>query len=1198
MIKTLLKSKRGITLTELVVALSLLMIIVVGTTPALMSSYEGLYTAGQYTQDTYEAKSEIENTLATRNTRNTYPGFVVNFQNFGEVAELNGKRAVSSLEASLESLFAGAKVHIAVISSKYVNDDFAGTGYHDVVIQTTNIDFGTTNEYEAQAKLAVNTPTDIKAGSTAKLLDLTFILPNKMAAGEAEVYSWGNTNSRYASVDYDHIKVDPLTGRIAIRINGFDFTQSPIKILATYIDENKKVQSTFTYLHIKTPTIIAAGETSTYDYYTSPGVVELSAVNQGSANNTSALSFNFFGRDMRTDNATGTQAIPAGTIFKSVNWITETTRNGDFVGGTSYEPSYYVLTGTNGAIYRTYTFTGENAVRGKVNISTTDPQTNGTNQSGADVIGVSDKPIILADRTGSIIYPAVWGGDFSHIYGYSAYHLYGNYLGEDTWYTQSAKNSGVGQPGYYSNTARFGYFYNGYGFNYNYNTQNSKKISYILTELENGLRVGGFMDNPGDYDAGVNRIWERPLNLDGSGQGEESQSYSNSGKGYWYKKAGENLLRCVNISINKSGENFRDKHLNQLPVYFANNGSGDEGRWSDVTFAQLRIKGLTTISPNFLYEQKDNDDDKISSFKFVFNNTTNKSKVTVTDAVYIPSTDPTAPGEMFYVGSVAAYGIVNQNDNASGSANYAAKFLNNGSVKGYPTTYYIMGNDDSTATSIYKYSATAQERQSGNEQISQNKAQITGTGVKANSDESREFFVTRNSGANSQQLFSDLLFTMGFASNREMVYSKIVYGKDESGTLQQSYKYYESFYFKSRYGDTLGTHVPTLYMNGTAATQNSNRNSNGYSNNITDDYLNKPNNDYYNVWFPGEMYNLTKTATKEGVTVSAGYAVSGSTYTWINPNQSSNTSTALGGLYNDGVISGMVLGSDTSYSSLLYFKDTENFDNVHLGDGTVSYYSGDKTYRHLLAGGDQNFNYGTHQRDSVQFTAIDIGIQYKSEGAGEKADYYAYYADNKGRVFRSKIATRTTSGSTKGTPQMVSYVSDIIYQQGDTAMPKSDTIGYMEQLDCHPDADKNFQTIFDEITSIKIDGSLVFVTGKPNQANAATINTKGVPVVVGEVDDSTGAITWFTAYIRTDTSAAYHTPQDLVVLSGYLYLAGTCENQSVANKGFIAAVNTANIRNDIRALKADSTKPREKVYTKLYTAVPDRLYAIDGHMSE
>ncbi|MBR2875866.1 MAG: type II secretion system protein, partial [Clostridia bacterium] len=95
-----IKDKRGMTLTEILVAITILMIVIVGTTPLMLSSYDNLYTAGEYTQKAYDAKSDIEDILATRNSLDVYPNFKVNFKNLGEVASINGRRAVSSLESS------------------------------------------------------------------------------------------------------------------------------------------------------------------------------------------------------------------------------------------------------------------------------------------------------------------------------------------------------------------------------------------------------------------------------------------------------------------------------------------------------------------------------------------------------------------------------------------------------------------------------------------------------------------------------------------------------------------------------------------------------------------------------------------------------------------------------------------------------------------------------------------------------------------------------------------------------------------------------------------------------------------------------------------------------------------------------------------------------------------------------------------
>ena len=209
------------TLMEILVALSLLMIIIVGTTPVMLQAYNGLYKAGEYTQDTYEAKSEIEEKLATRNTRNIYPGFIVNFNNLGDVVEVNGRRAVSSLYGSLETLFTNGKVHVAIVSAKTVNDDYSANGFvpgvngatsttagwHEVVLQTTNLDFGTTNAAEAQSHVSLNTNDVIQNGGlkvdaegevsdtsgTLKIIDISFIKPDKRATGTASVYTYNRS---------------------------------------------------------------------------------------------------------------------------------------------------------------------------------------------------------------------------------------------------------------------------------------------------------------------------------------------------------------------------------------------------------------------------------------------------------------------------------------------------------------------------------------------------------------------------------------------------------------------------------------------------------------------------------------------------------------------------------------------------------------------------------------------------------------------------------------------------------------------------------------------------------------------------------------------------------------------------------------------------------------------------------------------
>ncbi len=1247
--KRLLKSKCGMTLMEILVALSLLMIIIVGTTPIMLQAYNGLYTAGEYTQNVYNAKTEVEDQLATRSSIINYSGFQVNFENLGEVASVNAKRAVSSLKNSLEALFTNARVRIYIASGSEVDDN---QEYHSIVLQTVNLAFKTDNIRFDGGVEAGNLLSPEESG---KKIDISAYLPIKSSAANtaASVYS----DARKAKVSLVNDSTNPAAGRIGIRISSdkypIDFTTSPIKIVVTYLDENHKPKKVHTYLTIKTPTIMIAGETNgNVQYYTTAGVVE-TLDNDGNVIN---RTLDLEGRRMnigydtktgdRSDSlgAASTQVVPSNTVFKSINWITEYARTtgGSGAGSenvqyanTIYEPEYYVLTGTNGAIYRTYSFTDPGDITGKVNLDTTDNDILGINglllnnftkktQNGKDVMGIQDTEIYLDDRASTVVYPAVWGGDFSHIYGYSTYGTSVGYKGTDNWYTQSGTDTGVGQAGFYSNIANYGYYYNGYGMTFSAYTQNSKKISYILTERENALRVGGLMKDPGNYDYGHNRIWERYYwqKTDGSWTSENFETKNAKDQmdtWYYHTKINggttkENHARSAITELKEEGLNYTDSgvSLNQLPTYFCDIGSdGDLYRRGDQGFAQIRIKALTTLSPRFILErwvhsgEKDGIDTQLSSVKFVYNKDSNKSKITVTDAVYIPSATAGTQGSVFYVGTVAAYGLIHQTDNAHSGANDAARIWNNGSDNtGYVSTYWLMSSDDGTETTAYKYMAPVKgtgqyvdgkydhtyNRNLMNETdvfpmltegentllpgVSPYKVKITG--AKLNTDDSREFFITRSGDANAAgvkyALFTDLYFTMGFASNREMVYSKIVYGK-VNNVLEEAFKYCEPLYYLSHYNDE--NHFANGYFNQTQYTKiaydKKSRDNGNSSTNATSQYFNSPDNDYYNVWFPGEMYNLTKVATKDNVTVAVGYAVSGSTYTYINPAVSSNSSTALSGIHNDGVISGMVLGQDSAFKSLLYFKDATNFDKTSLSNGDVSYYTGDSEYDKLW--GKDGTNIGSNSRDSVQFTCVDISVVE----SGDTSYYYAYYADNKGRVFRSLVATR---GKDDAAATMVNYISD------KSSSPGIEKVSYMEEQNIVVgDTTEKIGKYFESIKSIETYDDLIVITGHSK-------GTGNVNVAVGVIDKAnpTNAPTW--KILRW--AWANYVIHDTLIQDGYIYCVGENINSGYES-GCVYATTLDMLR--VKPHNSELTYGAGKdvlFYENLWTANKLSFYAIAG----
>ena len=1252
--KRLLKNNLGMTLMEILVALTLLMIVIVGTTPVMLSAFDGLYTAGEFTQDTYEAKSEVEDKLATRNTKDIYnPGFQVNFQNIGEVANINARRAVSSLYGSLETLFSNGKVHIAIVSAKNVNDDYAGDGYHEVIIQTSNLDFGddVKKKSDAAAKIAINTESDVVDGDAdrEKIIDLTFIKPNKQADGDAKVYTYKDDPSttdvvetaQLANVDYSAIDVDHVTGRITVRINGFDFTQSPIKIRASYLDENNKKQTTETYLFIDQPTIMAVGETNKTDangnriaYYTTPGVVEVPV--KGSTTGAKEKVFEIYPRTMRIENVTSTQTIPANTIFKSANWITESTKDGELTDN-AYNSSYYVITGTNGVIYRTYTMKSTNDILGKVTINADDSEfginglklntLTGASQLREDVVGMKDKDIILADKYATLVYPAFWGGDFSHIFGWSAYGEEAGYTERTnpthpngTWYTQHSSDvttndsdsdgtndtrvEGIGSAGYYSNLAAFGYYYNGYALNTPYYSMNSKKISYVLTEVPYAMRIGAFMGDVGSVDdygydgTTLDRIWEQPNYADGEHQNELfDMKYSKDSTQAWYYAApNSSMPRSVIVQCNEGANNFTNNCLKTLPVYMVNNTGDNEGhRRPDQGFAQLRIKALTTLSPETVYNRGGHTDEP-EHMRVAYDYNDNYSKITVTDSVYLPATDST-PGGMFYIGTVAAYSLINQVDNIGiNDDGPDVEGVNNNATSntGRMSSYWVVSDDNGTTTTIYKTSQDSDgvdhvdkdpdeyDHDLDHEALRQilmdettrknnyfgTTATDLDTPIKVNSAEAKKFFITqplevfsntaKESGYGflglekksitryyyrekvSGRVFSDVCFTMGYTSNREIVYTNIVYGKDENGDLVQSLKFCEPYYFQSHYDKA--DKNPYLYMN--SSTDNASE---------TKAYLNNVDNDYYNVWFPGEMYNLTKTATKDGVTVAVGYAVAGSSYTYHNTYK--NASTALGGIFNDGVLAGMVLGQDAAFTNLLYYKDNKTFDSTSLTSGDVQYkHHGYPAEQSSTEGSLKDYTdlgsttwttYGMHTRDSVQFTAVDLSIEktdvVKDATTGEALSwtdkYYAYYADNKGRVYRSLVATKNDDGSV----EMVSHIADQEKVLDSNGNSTRNAPSYMEEQKI---GGKSIGDYFEKITSIKADGGLVIVSG---------YSKEGFCIAVGEVSEEGNAPTW--KIVKGSGCDATYKVNDMLIRDGYVYIAG-----SKTSGGFVFAVEMAALK--------------------------------------
>lgn len=1234
------------TLMEILVALSLLLIIIVGTTPVMLQAYDGLYTAGEYTQNVYEAKSEIEDQLAQGIGFGSLKGYGVNFgikdisgnfTDLGQVATINGKRAVSSLYTSLETVFTNSKAYVAIVSSKVINDDKL---VKTVILQTTNIGFEYSNEDDGAGgkktttTIGVNKPEDVN--NKVKDIDITAIIPDKSKISsqeETKIYAGDDNHKAVVEV----VKADPVTGRITIEISDakagrVDFTNSPVKIVVTYRDENDKTRKVSCYLTIKTPTILMAGETtSKVDYYTSAGV-ETVFVDGGDNEDTQTVkstslqvdprvmsidefsadytyTFNYklegagaFGRDK---SATATIKIDSGasaiqkeqasfattsdetvinkttTNFKSINWIYNDTTT------ANVEP-YYVMTGSNGAIYRTYSFTGSNS-----DLMTT---------VGIDT--ASQPGYSLANKQQTKVYQSLWGGDKAHQFGYSTHHKSMGYSNGDwSWMTEDGSNYGKGAPSAnaYSTKAHYAYYYNGYGMTYDYDAQASRRISYILTEFGHSMRIGGIMGSLSAYNENYNRIWEQILPNEKDGGDDKS---------YFWKEKG-------------------DEFSTTPPIYYVGGAGKDTN--NDFNFTQIRLKYLTTLYPEYMFKNERPEEDTQASSVSWLNSTNDHANVIVTDAVYIPPSGKagdTTTGKMFYIGTVAAYAMVNQTDNAYSGDNWAQKNDIDDDKFGARSGYAIISDPIGTTTSVYKHSKTMSVTGHDGDAIHNFKVDVKGpldpntTSYSTSDYYAKEFFVSRPVGVTKSILFNDLLFTMGFTSNREMVYSQIVY----DGT-NEAYKSYEPLYFTSNYGTS--ARQPNLYM----SKVNGNLQAvSGYAYDNYKNYFNSPDNDYYNVWFPGEMYNLTKTATKDNVTVAVGYTVAASTYQYMEPGHQSNTSTAMGGIYNDGVLACMIGGQDTSMKNLLYFKDNDTFDSTSLSTqaqdktykGIKDLYAADRYYDYANPSGtafnyDGNADatnngkadytwlkskgYGTHTRQSIQFTAVDIAVLHNFDSSTNKehAEYYAVYADNTGRLFASKVADKwsTIKDPENYDPENpgdgVSDVSlnkvDYILSATHSASANTANTNFSTMLELKVqvnDEEKSLSNYFDKITTIRCDGNTVLVGGysKGDWTLVVGVLDPGVAFYKVEIADTTANGVKF-----SEDNAV----EDILLLGGYAYFVG---KNTADNTGWVYAHSL----DDIVRIAQATTKPGASdaltFNSNHFKKLEKPVYAIAGHESD
>ncbi len=1156
------KSKKGLTYVELLTALALLSLIVVSFTPMLLSSYETIYKAGEITEDVYDSKQEMEKGLARRDATlslNLGISFNLNTEKLFENINVVGKKIVSSAKESFETAFGIAMAKVKIVSSQRVPDDRSN---HDITLQTSGLEY----EKVTVGKFphTIDTQTG-KSGLDPKTIHIEIIAPNKNlggggAAGGTEGSSGATTdeavyagsNPNYCKIklvgtdkeidDTNTVKINhkETNGKISINVSSgtstpLDFTLSPLKVKVYYVNTRGKTATVSTYLFIEAPTLLFAGETKNgIDYFTSAGVETLTEETEkiNSKGEKELVKDTTYilraeGRTMRTENSPVLETYfgsPSnkGVIIRNVSWIDNDETEG-------LDP-YYVMTGTKGAIYRMYNYTSSST--DVYNLSqyldlTTRKVTDDTNGDAVSyTAGYATAPVqqTVVDKTfelntGERVYGSLWSGDSTDIFDYSTRGDAMNYGldeyddNDNCWLTAAQttiSNKTVNT--YKTNSkyhlfgmqATYSYHYNGDRLGFSYKTQKSRTISYILTEYQYPMRSLGHLQYEGNFQ-GYNMPWHSSYSI--LGHVEENSDANTivmfNGQSSWMLGNGDML------------NNFNQSN-----------------------FAQLKITNLGSYNPscingNSFMATGDDGDGREGSRKISsgYNLITNgeQSNINLTASIYIPSAGSNS-GELVYLGTINAYVHFQQKDNLSTDANKHKNVKNDDDEsQGAITEYVAIGSSDGVGTTIWRYNYTKVGTHSGlgnDNGITAQMSQKLDESKNKTGDDRRAFFVSRNNNEWKGSFMNDVNFTFGYSSNRGKVYKEIVYDTDVD-----KFRSYEPYYYLSHYGvgGTTSNGSPNKTPTGSTVGSATNRN-------VAD-------NDYYNIWFPGEMYNLTKAVSKDGVTVAVGYAVSGSTYQWINPNQTTNTSTALGGIYNDGVLSVSIEGqNDGALTNLLYFKDNQTMDKDYLTTQYIDTYPNNKEYKDAF--GSQG-DYGTHDRRSIQFTAVDLVVETMKASETDKTSeikYYAYYGDNTGRVFRSLVATATgkdagDSGANVSGLTMVPYIKDLTFS-GTAATGASS----MEEILV---GGKSLNTIFKNIGTIDATDDLVIITGE-----MADGGEESFVVGVNEIIDEDGNKEWKWRLVKN--CGFKSVINDATIVGGYYYIVGN---------GWMAGVSIDNFRN-------------------------------------
>lgn len=1185
--KNRILNKLGMTYVELLCALSLLSLIVVMFTPMLLSSYETLYKAGERVEGVYDSKTEIEEGLAERFSEVT---ITIDGVSFATSLEDNAsalfqsmnvklKKVVSSLQEGLETAFGTARASVDIISPRIVYDD---QDNHDVVIQTTGIEyskvkFGTyttdealIEEYERELE-----SVDEKGDYGTGYMLIEVIVPDKTgdiyvdepivykAKNLATVSINGTAVSAGSELTLSNLSND---GRITLNVSGvpggdeLDFTQSPVRISVYYVNTRGKVKSTSDYLTIEPPTMMLAGLTnSNVDYYTSSGVEKSDVITAGDNKTTIQTTYSLTAqaRKMRTANSglLGSSDAPGSTDTKiqTITWVASDENS-------SLRP-YYVMAGTNSKVYRMYNFNKATTLSAVFTEST---------GSTVSATNTKDATTILSDGTQA--HPSFWSGEISDQYSFHTMYKSSTYgAADDNDVDCSAPQTDddiagstdlVGtQYNKFDKNLRYSMLFCSFGTGYTYASQMSRKVSYVLTEAgDKSYRIAGKKLILTQF-TGYHVPWE-----------EEFTKYA-----YGTFVANTSAETAVYFAAYKT--------KTTEGISYASNPH------TDMHMAYVRLNSYTNINPLELgndsttYSRFVNSGDFWSPYgeseesimdTTAYRNYTNyvstdySCNVNITSSVYLPGAGSAGQGQVIYFGTVPSYALMQQrSDVEKGNT----KMYNTNTMNDYRSlaTVYLLCGSQGNGTTIYKNASSSYYNTVDVHNVMRSDIETGTTATVTTVDKPETFYTKANDGETYKYEVTDLEFTFGYCSRWRMAVGDVTYNGTEEETKSYE-KYYTSTSTTEKY-----TRTPGTYNTG------------------TEDNL------YYNVWFPGEYYNLTQTATCDEVTVACGYTVSGSTFMEQSHLTSGYYGTALGSVYNDAVLA-IYTEEGSMFTDGLEGKGEQNviFENC-------LYYKSPNFIADTVTNGVTST---LHARENMRFTAVGL-FALTNEVAGTK-DYYAVYGDNHGNAYYSIVASSSVAEGEPMKDENGNYVYD---ESGEIVMEtKESNVNVRSEKggDALTTAEAypiliNGQTLsqyFSEITTIEAEEGFVVISGTPNDTYKKEI------LVILYLDNG---VWQFYSIENKDESGNSFTGQinQAMFLGGYYYFLG-----GDTGKGWVAAVEVDTLKSmkqgdflttckdsatitKIVTTSADGTQTTTvSKPTAVYCDTDTALYALGGRVTD